>query len=118
MTSRETLERIAENQSRFREANERIEQTAESMHLVGPIPFVCECPDPACTALVRLTLADYEAIRANDRRFFVLPGHEEAAVSAGAGVVAGESENGQYVVVDKVGLAGEIAAERYRDLAD
>jgi hypothetical protein len=118
MASRETLERIAENQSRFREANERIEQTADSMHLVGPIPFVCECPTPACTDLVRMTMSEYEGIRANERRFFVVPGHEEASVSNNAGVVAGEAEDARYVLVDKIGLAGEIAAERYRDLAD
>jgi hypothetical protein len=118
MASRETLERIAENQSRFREANERIEQTAESMQLVGPIPFVCECPTPGCTELVRISLVDYESIRANERRFFVVPGHEEVAVANDAGVVTGEAEDARYVLVDKVGLAGEIAAERYRDLAD
>ena len=118
MASRETLERIAENQSRFREANERIEQTADSMGLVGPIPFVCECPTPACTELVRIPLSDYESVRANDRRFFVLPGHEKAAVQSGAGEVAGEDANGHYLLVDSIGLAGEIAAERYRDLAD
>lgn len=118
MTSPEILERIAENQSRFREANERIEQTAEAMQLVGPIPFVCECPAPACTELVRMTLPDYEAIRAHDRRFFVVPGHQETAVSAGACVVAGQDPGGHYVLVDEVGLAGEIAAERYRELAD
>jgi hypothetical protein len=118
MSSRETLERIAENQSRFREANERIEQTADSMHLVGPIPFVCECPTAACTELVRMTIAEYEGIRANDRRFFVLPGHEGPAVQSGAGEVIGGDADGRYVLVDKIGLAGKIAAERYRDLAD
>lgn len=117
MAERETLERIAENQSRFREANERIEQTADSMHLVGPVPFVCECPMAGCTELVRMTLSEYESIRANDRRFFVVPGHEEPSVSTGAGVVAGE-EGDRYRIVDKVGIAGEIAADRYRDLAD
>jgi hypothetical protein len=64
-----------------------------------------------------MTLSEYEAIRANDRRFFVVPGHEKPTVSIGAGVLAGEEGN-RYRIVDKVGLAGEIAADRYRDLAD
>jgi len=117
MGSAETHERIAENQSRFREANERIEATADSMHLVGPVPFVCECPDPRCTELVQMPLEDYEALRAHERRFFVVPGHDEATVANRAGVVAGRGDGGRYVLVDKIGRAGEIASERYRDLA-
>jgi hypothetical protein len=34
-------ERIALNQSTFREANERIEGAADKMALVGPVPFIC-----------------------------------------------------------------------------
>lgn len=114
----QTLERIAENQSRFREANERIEATADSMQIGGPVPFVCECPVPRCTELVQMSLEDYEEIRRHDRRFFVVPGHEEPAVSSGAGAVAGKDAAGRYLLVDKVGVAGEIASDRYRELAE
>lgn len=87
------------------------------MRLVGPVPFVCECPVPQCTELVQMLLEDYE-IRKHDRRFFVVPGHEEPAVSSGSGVVAGADDAGRYLIVDKIGIAGEIAAERYRELAE
>lgn len=118
MPKRQTIERIAESQSRFREANEQIEATADRMKLVGPIPFVCECPAPACTDIVRMSLDDYEAVRQHDRRFFVAPGHQDLAVSGGAGEVVGRDQGGRFVVVDKIGIAGEIAAERYRALAE
>jgi hypothetical protein len=39
-----TAERVAENQSRFREANEQIELAAERAPLLVPVPFLCECP--------------------------------------------------------------------------
>ena len=118
MVSDETLVRIAENQSRFREANERIEAAAESMQLVGPVPFVCECPDPQCTELVRMVLDEYEAIRAHERRFFVVKGHEEISVSSGAAVFADGFDEQRYLVLEKIGLAGEIASDRYRNLAE
>jgi len=91
---------------------------ASNAAIVGPVPFVCECPEPSCTELVRMLLEDYEAVRAHERRFFVVPGHEEPSVANGAGVVVGQSESGNYLLVDKVGIAGEAAADRYRDLAE
>jgi hypothetical protein len=39
-----TAERVAENQSRFREANEQIELAAERVPLLVTVPFLCECP--------------------------------------------------------------------------
>jgi hypothetical protein len=50
-----------------------------------------------------VTDADYEAIRANPRRFFVLPDH----VFPEAEEVVGQEEG--YVIVEKVGAAGRVA---------
>ena len=107
-----TIARIGENQSRFRDANERIEAAADSMHLVDPVPFLCECPRPDCTQLVRLSLDEYEEIRQQPTHFFTTPGHQDIAVESGAGVVVAERE-GRYVRVEKIGVAGQIAAELY-----
>jgi hypothetical protein len=109
-------ERLAENQATFRSANERIEAAAEDMGLYEPVPFICECSDERCTEIVRLTLTDYEDVRANPRRFFNAPGHERLSVGAGAAVVV--ERRPSYVLVDKIGVAGEIAVDRYRDLAE
>lgn len=106
-----THERIGHNESRFREANDRIEVTADDMHLVGPVPFICECAVQSCMEIVRLPLEAYESVRRDSRLFFCTPGHEGLAVQAGAGVVvAGYAE---YVLVQKTGVAGEVAAEEY-----
>jgi hypothetical protein len=106
-----TQERIAENQASFREANEKIEATAYSVELPGRVPFICECSDPACMEIIRLSLDEYENLRPNPRRFFTAPGHATAAVAAGAAVIAEELD--WYTLVDKIGVAGEIAEERY-----
>jgi|1186.fasta_scaffold154180_3 hypothetical protein len=109
-----TQERIAINQSRFREANERIELAADKMQLVGPVPFICECANRACAEIVRLSIEGYEEVRDNPRLFFTAPGHEQLALNAGAGVVVGEGDG--YVLVEKVGVAGQVAEDNYREI--
>ena len=99
---------------RFREANEQIEAGAVSIGHAGKIPFICECANEACTAIVRLTLDDYETVRMHPQRFFVCPQHESVAVMAGAARVV--ARRGGLVILDKVGVAGEIARERYEQL--
>jgi hypothetical protein len=104
-----TQVRIALNQSTFRDANERIDQAAEAMALDGAVPFICECPDRACVEIVQLRLEIYEAVREHPRRFFNAPGHEQTSLDAGAAVVVETLPD--YVVLDKIGEAGEIAEE-------
>jgi len=104
---------IAETQARFREANERIEAAAHNIQLLGPVPFICECANADCTEIVRLELDEYEAARENPRRFFVVSGHAGPAVAAGAAVIVNETIG--YTLVDKIGVAGEIAEARYDD---
>ena len=96
--------RFGKNQSLFREINERVETLTEREATVTErINFVCECAMTDCTARIELTHADYEAIRANPRRFFVLPDH----VFPEAEEVVGQEEG--YVIVEKVGAAGRVA---------
>ena len=99
-------ERIAENDSRFRDANERIEAVAVAVGVATErVPFICECADRTCQAIVPMTLAQYEEIRANPRHFLNVPGHQVAAL--GAGEVVGEHDG--YVIVEKRGHAGKVA---------
>jgi hypothetical protein len=109
-----TQERIALNQSLVREANERIERAAEKMDLFGAIPFICECAAEDCMEIVRLTFDGYDEIRRDPRLFFCVPGHEALAVETGAGSVVGEGDG--YVLVEKIGVAGQVAADEYRRL--
>ena len=104
--------RIGENESLFRSANEQIELEAETSGYRGEkVPFLCECPDMSCTDVVRLTLEDYESIRAGPTRFFVVPGHQAVAVTAGAAIVIEERDD--VCISEKVGVAGEIAASHH-----
>ena len=98
-------ERIGRNNATFREANERISAAAGSYGVDMAIPFICECSDPACSRIVRLRLEQYEEVRADPRHFLNMPGHEVA--SQGAAVVVAERDG--YSIVEKIGLAGEIA---------
>jgi hypothetical protein len=41
-------------------------------------PYLCECDEECCTTIIRLTLAEYEAVRSKPRQFFIAPGHQSA----------------------------------------
>ena len=91
-------ERIVKNNFTFREANEQIRARADEYdHSIERIPFLCECPVPACAEILRLTLAEYADVRANPAHFFTAPGHEQADAPVGH-VVSREND---YVVVEK-----------------
>jgi hypothetical protein len=96
--------RVAENQARFREANEDINAIARQADLPR-IPFVCECANPRCVEILRLSRAEYEAIRADGRLFLNAPDHEAAAL--GWAVVV--ERRSDFVVVEKIGEAGQIS---------
>jgi hypothetical protein len=91
-------ERIAKNNLTFREANETIRARADEYRApLRRIPFLCECADPGCTAIVRLSLDEYAAVRADDQHFFTVAGHEQAEEPLGKVV----SREGEYVIVEK-----------------
>jgi len=98
-------ERIGSNESLFREANEGIERGLWPGEEDERVPFRCECARLECAEAVRLTPAEYEHVRADPRRFVVVPGHEILR----AEVVV--ERRGGYLVVEKVGEAAEVAEE-------
>ena len=102
-----SAERIGRNDSIFRQANERINEVAEAQQVDGPTPFICECADPGCQEIVFLTPGQYSEIRQEARLFLNVPGHE--ASSQGWAQVVGTHES--YVVVKKIGPAGEVAEQ-------
>lgn len=92
-----SAERLALNEEIFRAVNDQI-AALSSTHAAADAPgFVCECARMECTAQVSLSLAEYAEIRARDRQYVVLRGHEldpvvERVVAAGEG----------FLVVEKV----------------
>jgi hypothetical protein len=93
VSSRE--ERVARNQSTTREINEDIEQAHEAAPVEGPVRVLCECGREECDRLIAMTLAEYESVRADPRRFAVVRDHVLAEVEQ---VVA---ETDRYTVVAK-----------------
>jgi hypothetical protein len=98
-------ERKATNENLFREVNEQIEEEVEHAPLVrsSPVDFVCECSALDCVEPVRMTLDEYQQVRAEPTRFVVLSGHESADVER---VV---DRHARFVVVQKVGAAATVA---------
>ncbi|MDP9226920.1 MAG: hypothetical protein M3P18_24370 [Actinomycetota bacterium] len=72
-----TAEQRAKNESTFREANEKLEDKVVELSLTEErTPYFCECDDIHCTAIIRLTMPEYEAVRSNPRQFAVTPEHD------------------------------------------
>lgn len=70
-------ERIAANEGAAREVNEEVgrglgEHLGDPSGLFG---FRCECGTADCEERTRLTLEEYEAVRADPMHFFVASGH-------------------------------------------
>lgn len=96
--------RAARNQALFRAVNEQIRTVnAAFSPLTETFTIACECADTTCTEMLEIETDKYLAVRADPRRFAVLPGHVYPDVE----IVARELE--QYVVVEKTGSAADVA---------
>lgn len=106
----ERRQRQAENENRFRSINERIEDIGEQL-FDDPAEgakvwdFVCECHREDCVERLALTVAEYEAVRADGRRFVVAPSPDHVDMNV-ENVV---DMSTRYWVVEKTGESGEIA---------
>jgi hypothetical protein len=93
--------RLAQNESLFREVNERVEAVAHQLGPDVPYEFMCECANADCTFRINLPIATYERVRADSRQFVVLPHHYTPEVEE---LVLEEEA---YWVVRKAGEAGD-----------
>ncbi len=101
--------RVAVTESLFREVNERIAQLGDSAQAWSPdglVEFLCECGvGDGCGQRLRMPLAVYETVRAQDDRFVVRPGHETPEIERAV------DWTDEYVIVDKVDAAEPIVAD-------
>lgn len=102
-----SAERIGRNDAIFRQANENISEVAEASGFDEPVPFFCECADPACRDIVLMDRRAYAAVRTEPTTFLNVPGHEASA--QGWAKVIETHDN--YVVVVKIGPAAEVAEQ-------
>ena len=101
-------ERVAKNETLFREVNERVEEVAVGLtgadsQLIG---FICECGRDDCAEPLELRHEQYESVRENPLRFLIVPGHEQADVER---VVERQA---RFLVVEKLGEGAQIAVEQ------
>jgi len=101
-----SVEQAANNEAAFRLANETLEAKAGELGFGKErTPYLCECEDEACMAVVRLTREEYEAVRAHPKRFVMAPGHQEAddrLLQQAAG----------FAIIEKQGEEGDLVAEK------
>lgn len=96
--------RMTENESLFRDVNERVDETATQF--VGEDgsskqEYFCECANADCTFRVELTHEQYASVRADPRQFVVLPLHFTPEVETLV------TKNEGHWLVRKTGEAGE-----------
>ena len=102
--------RAGRNEALFREVNENIARLQADFDAAAADPmFVCECADLECTdQLPTVDLDVFQRTREKPRRFLVIRGHEDARVESVVETYA------VYLVVEKLGEAGEVAEAAQR----
>ncbi|MDX6486368.1 MAG: hypothetical protein QOF43_1521 [Gaiellaceae bacterium] len=96
-------ERLANNEILFRTVNESIQELAVEFGGGDDYEFICECARRGCLDRIKLSRQQYEQVRAEGTRFFVVPGHEDISVEL---VV---ETTPTFVIVEKDGHAGVVA---------
>ena len=97
---------MTENETLFREVNERVDETATQFvgkDETSAQEYFCEFANADCTFRVTLTHEQYAAVRADPRQFVVLPLHFTPEVETlvtkheGHWLVRKTGEAGEYV---------------------
>ena len=88
-----SLQRLARNQTLFREVNERL--TEHKQPYVTFRELICECSDPGCTQSLAVAPGEYEAVRSHPKLFLVARGHEVDEVERVL------EDNGRFLTVEK-----------------
>jgi len=92
-------ERVAKNEALLREVNDRIEDVGRRLQVLPDgerLDFRCECGQADCEELISMPVSAYEHVRADNDRFAVVPGHEDAGIER----VVERAES--YLIVDKL----------------
>ena len=97
---------VAENESIFRRANEKLEERFRELEAEGLTPFLCECGDATCTQVIRLTINEYEGVRGHAAHFAIVSGHQ---ILVAERVV---EQNERYDVVEKADAGRQVAEAR------
>jgi hypothetical protein len=83
--------RVAANEAVARQVNEEL----TPLQVTDSLALLCECGSRECHATLEVSRSEYEEVRANPTRFFVVLGHDLPDVES---VV---STRGEHAVVEK-----------------
>jgi hypothetical protein len=104
-----SAKRVAQNESFFREVNERIHELEErfgARAAGADLPsFVCECTTTGCAVAVPMSVEEYRLVREKPTRFLVAPGHSHS----GAERVV--QRTARFEIVERPGATRAIAAD-------
>jgi hypothetical protein len=104
-------ERLARNQSTFRDINERLGMLRPAAHDDVPLEeFLCECAHDACVEQISMTPAELDDVRSSPVTFAVFPAEEHVFPEVERVV----SRSDRFWVVEKQGAAGEVARAESR----
>jgi hypothetical protein len=98
----ERTQRLALNESLFRELNERVEDQADAAD-ASVIEVYCECANLDCIERIAMTETEYQAVRSDPAQFVVRAGHEALDIEE---IVGG---NDRFQIVRKRGESAAIA---------
>lgn len=101
-------ERVARNEELFQVVNRQIAKLEETLGHPKTFAMVCECSKKHCLEGFEVEPAVYQRVRSNPRLFFLVPGHEDPQVEKVL------ERTPQYLVVEKVGRAGEVVRDNAR----
>jgi hypothetical protein len=99
----DSQDRIGKNETIFRGLNERIEAGELPADTSKRVAFCCECARLGCNAMLEVTIAEYEQVRADPRRFLLAVGHQVEGVEH---VVETHAD---HIIIEKIGSAGDLA---------
>jgi hypothetical protein len=101
--------RTAQNESLFREVNERVKELNKAFDALSLHPeWICECGNTDCLEPIPMTQAEYEAVRARGNDCFLVKPDEAHVVPEVESIV---ERHERYWVVQKLGIAAEVAEE-------
>ena len=91
-------ERVLRNEALLREVNVHIADLEQRVNDSSELlPLFCECSHDVCMVPLEVDRAIFDAVRENDLRFIVFPGHEEPELESVL-----ERRSG-YLIVEKRG---------------
>ena len=98
--------RAAENQSLFREVNERVKDINDQFHVFTALSdWICECANDGCAERIEMTVREYEHVRSSGERFVVAAADKHVWPDVELVV----ERHAKFWVVEKIERAGDLA---------